>query len=74
MGTGDRKAEFPPIPMTMTAVAPAIDAAGSVVLFSSTQPAREDDLSTDFDLFLFQRLTSQASMIRIRPPSASNSK
>ena len=55
-------------------VAPAIDAAGSVVLFSSTQPAREDDLSTDFDLFLFQRLTSQASMARSRRPSASNSK
>jgi Tol biopolymer transport system component len=34
-------------------VAPAIDGSGTVVAFSSTQPVSEDDLSTDFDLFLF---------------------
>jgi Tol biopolymer transport system component len=36
-------------------VAPAIDGSGTVVAFSSTEPDREDDLSTDFDLFLFVR-------------------
>jgi Tol biopolymer transport system component len=35
-------------------VAPAIDGSGSVVVFSSTQSAGEHDLTTDFDLFLFQ--------------------
>ena len=33
-------------------VAPAIDGAGSLVVFPSTQPMDEHDLSTDFDLFL----------------------
>ena len=36
-------------------VAPAIDGTGSLVVFSSTQPVGEDDVSTDFDLFLFLR-------------------
>ena len=36
-------------------VAPAIDGSGTVVAFSSTEPVSEDDLSTDFDLFLFLR-------------------
>jgi Tol biopolymer transport system component len=36
-------------------VAPAIDGSGTVVVFSSTEPISEDDLSTDFDLFLFLR-------------------
>ena len=36
-------------------VAPAIDGSGTVVAFSSTEPASEEDLSTDFDLFLFLR-------------------
>jgi Tol biopolymer transport system component len=34
-------------------VAPAIDGAGTLVVFSSTQPVGDDDVSTDFDLFLF---------------------
>ena len=33
-------------------VVPAIDGAGSVVVFSTTQPDGDDDLSTDFDLWL----------------------
>lgn len=36
-------------------VAPAIDASGTLVVFSSTQPANDDDLSTDFDLFFLAR-------------------
>jgi Tol biopolymer transport system component len=37
-------------------IAPAIDAYGTVVLFSSTQPVDLTDPSTDFDLFLFDRM------------------
>lgn len=36
-------------------VAPAIDAAGAIVVFSTTQPGDGDDPGTDFDLFLFRR-------------------
>lgn len=36
-------------------IAPAIDASGAVVVFSSTQPSSDGDPSTDFDLFLFRR-------------------
>ena len=36
-------------------VAPAISGSGTVVVFSSTQPISEDDVTTDFDLFLFLR-------------------
>jgi Tol biopolymer transport system component len=32
-------------------VAPAIDGSGRRIVFSSTQPANDDDLTTDFDLF-----------------------
>jgi Tol biopolymer transport system component len=39
-------------------VAPAIDSSGSLVTFSSTQPLGDDDPSTDFDLFLFERSIS----------------
>jgi Tol biopolymer transport system component len=42
-------------------VAPAIDGAGAVVGFSSTEPIGEDDLSTDFDLFLFVRPSRDTS-------------
>jgi hypothetical protein len=38
-----------------SSVAPAIDGSGTVVVFSSTQPMGDDDLSTDFDLYLFLR-------------------
>ena len=34
-------------------VAPAIDAAGTLIVFSSAQWVDETDVSTDFDLFLF---------------------
>ena len=40
-------------------VAPAIDASGTLAVFSSTQAGGEDDLSTDFDLFLFVRPNSE---------------
>ena len=33
-------------------VAPAIDAAGTLIVFSSAQWVDETDVSTDFDLFL----------------------
>lgn len=36
-------------------VAPAIDAAGVVVTFSSTQPVSDEEVTTGFDLFLFER-------------------
>jgi Tol biopolymer transport system component len=36
-------------------VAPGIDASGTLVVFSSTQPPNANDLSTDFDLFLSVR-------------------
>jgi Tol biopolymer transport system component len=36
-------------------VAPALDAAGAVVIFSTTQPVDADDLRPDLDLFLFRR-------------------
>ncbi len=36
-------------------VAPAIDAAGAIIVFSTTQPGDEDDPGSDFDLFLFRR-------------------
>jgi Tol biopolymer transport system component len=45
-------------------VAPAIDGAGILVVFSSTQPAGEDDLSTDFDLFLFLLPSSETPTYR----------
>jgi hypothetical protein len=45
-------------------VAPAIDGAGSLVLFSSTHPVGDDDLSTDFDLFLFLRPGRESSAVR----------
>jgi Tol biopolymer transport system component len=48
-GSGDRDWWTP-------SIAPAIDAYGTVVLFSSTQPIDQDDPSTDFDLFLFGRM------------------
>jgi Tol biopolymer transport system component len=50
-------------------VAPAIDGSGCVVAFSSTQPADEDDVSTDIDLFLFQRST--CSSIQTLPVTVS---
>ena len=42
-------------------VAPAIDGSGTLVTFSSTEPVSEDDLSTDFDLFLFLRPSRETS-------------
>jgi Tol biopolymer transport system component len=45
-------------------VAPAIDSSGTLAVFSSTQPVGEDDLSTDFDLFLFLRPGSETSTYR----------
>ena len=42
-------------------VAPAIDGTGSLVVFSSTQPVGEDDVSTDFDLFLIVRSSRDTS-------------
>jgi Tol biopolymer transport system component len=36
-------------------LSPAIAGSGNLVVFSSTQPTNDDDLSTDFDLFLFRR-------------------
>jgi hypothetical protein len=36
-------------------VAPAINGSGTLVVFSSTEPISTDDVSTDFDLFLFVR-------------------
>jgi len=42
-------------------VAPAIDGTGSLVVFSSTQPVGDDDISTDFDLFLIVRSSRDTS-------------
>jgi hypothetical protein len=47
-------------------VAPAIDGAGTVVVFSSTQPIDESDPSTDFDLFLFLRASSETPTVSDR--------
>jgi hypothetical protein len=32
-------------------VAPAVDASGGTIVFSSAQPSHTDDLTIDFDLF-----------------------
>jgi Tol biopolymer transport system component len=52
-------------------VAPAINGSGAVVVFSSTQPVSEDDVSTDFDLFLFVRASSDTSAFSDRHSRAS---
>jgi Tol biopolymer transport system component len=52
-------------------VAPAIDGAGTLVVFSSTQPIDENDPSTDFDLFLFLRASSEKSTVSDRGSRAS---
>ncbi len=49
-------------------VVPAIDGAGTVVVFSTTQPVGDDDLSTDFDLWL--RPTGRP---RVAPPRETSS-
>jgi Tol biopolymer transport system component len=53
-------------------IAPAIDGAGTLVVFPSTQPMDEKDLSTDFDLFLFRHapLGNAAPNQAGRPPDA----
>jgi Tol biopolymer transport system component len=43
-------------------IAPAINGAGDVVVFSSRQPASTDDVSTDFDLFGVARPMSTATV------------
>jgi Tol biopolymer transport system component len=45
-------------------IAPAIDAYGAVVLFSSTQPVDPTDPSTEFDLFLFGRIARDLTRVR----------
>jgi hypothetical protein len=45
----------------MPSVVPAIDAAGKFVVFSSRQPMGDEDLSTDFDLFLAPRPSADAT-------------
>jgi Tol biopolymer transport system component len=40
-------------------VAPAISGSGYIVTFSSSQPIGEDDVTTDFDLFLYTRTGSR---------------
>ena len=52
-------------------VAPAIDGAGTLVVFSSTQPIDENDPSTDFDLFLFLRASSETPTVSDRGSRAS---
>ena len=47
-------------------VAPAIDGAGNLVVFSSTQPIDENDPSTDVDLFLFFRASSETPTVSDR--------
>jgi len=41
-------------------VAPAISGSGKIVAFSSSQPISEDDVTTDFDLFVYIRTESRA--------------
>jgi len=41
-------------------VAPAISGSGRIVAFSSSQPIGEDDVTTDFDLFVYIRTESRA--------------
>ncbi len=48
-------------------VAPAISGSGDLVTFSSTQPISEDDVTTDFDLFLYIRTESRAAPAVPRP-------
>jgi Tol biopolymer transport system component len=52
-------------------VAPAIDGAGTLVVFSSTHPIDENDPSTDFDLFLFLRASGETSTVSDRGSRAS---
>jgi Tol biopolymer transport system component len=52
-------------------VAPAIDGAGTVVVFSSTEPIDENDPTTDFDLFLFLRASSETPTVSDRGSRAS---
>jgi len=57
-------------------VVPAIDGACTLVAFSSTQPVGENDVSTDFDLFLFLRPSRErlgehhdpTNIALVRPP------
>jgi Tol biopolymer transport system component len=42
-------------------VAPAISASGKIVAFSSSQPISEDDVTTDFDLFVYIRTESRTA-------------
>ena len=42
-------------------VAPAISGSGTVVAFSSSQPISEDDVTTDFDLFVCIRTESRTA-------------
>jgi Tol biopolymer transport system component len=42
-------------------VAPAISGSGKIVAFSSSQPSSEDDVTTDFDLFVYIRTESRTA-------------
>jgi Tol biopolymer transport system component len=44
-------------------VAPAISGSGKVVAFSSSQPISEDDVTTDFDLFVYIRTESRTAPV-----------
>ena len=44
-------------------VAPAISGSGKVVAFSSSQPINEDDVTTDFDLFVYIRTESRTAPV-----------
>ena len=44
-------------------VAPAISGSGKIVAFSSSQPIGEDDVTTDFDLFVYIRTESRTAPV-----------